>query len=132
MNNHIDLLRPGHITQENVESIRLSLKRVAGEIEISALGQFLLHYAPRSTMRLDVRHPEQNENYLGFGAISGDLNLSLRKDLSEAAANLFSYLHRLDIQNRPIVVAPIPSKGIGYAINDRLRRASAHKTAHSI
>jgi len=132
MNNHIDLLRPGHITQENVESLlRLPLKRVTDEVEISAPGQLPLHYAPRSIMRLDVRHPEQDENHLGFGEIPGDLNLSPSGDLIEAAANLFSYLHRLDVQSRPIAVAPIPSKGIGYAINDRLRRASAHKTAYS-
>jgi L-threonylcarbamoyladenylate synthase len=52
--------------------------------------------------------------------------LSRRGDLVEAAANLFAMLRRLD---RPcfagIAVMPIPERGLGRAINDRLRRAAA-------
>jgi len=46
--------------------------------------------------------------------------------LTEAAANLFDHLRRLDA-GRParIAVAPIPETGLGEAINDRLRRAAA-------
>ena len=62
---------------------------------------------------------------LGFGEIAGDLNLSALGDTSEAAANLFDYMHRLDALNKPIAVAPIPEAGLGRAINDRLRRAAA-------
>jgi L-threonylcarbamoyladenylate synthase len=44
----------------------------------------------------------------------------------EAAANLFAALRALD---RPevagIAVMPIPERGLGVAINDRLRRAAA-------
>jgi L-threonylcarbamoyladenylate synthase len=54
------------------------------------------------------------------------LCLSQSGDLAEAAANLFLMLRRLD---RPeftaIAVMPIPDKGLGRAINDRLRRAAA-------
>jgi L-threonylcarbamoyladenylate synthase len=54
------------------------------------------------------------------------LNLSPRGDLTEAAANLYAYLRRLD---RPgmngIAVMPIPDHDLGAAINDRLRRAAA-------
>jgi L-threonylcarbamoyladenylate synthase len=53
-------------------------------------------------------------------------NLSLGGDLVEAAANLFAMLRSLD---RPglagIAVMPIPDRGLGRAINDRLRRAAA-------
>ena len=45
--------------------------------------------------------------------------------LIEAAANLFGYLRQLDEQGKPIAVAPIPSEGLGLAINDRLDRAAA-------
>ena len=45
---------------------------------------------------------------------------------SEAAANLFGHLHRLDnIGAQKIAVSPIPDHGLGLAINDRLRRAAA-------
>ena len=47
-------------------------------------------------------------------------------DLKEAAANLFSYLSRLDASGaRAIAVMAIPERGLGRAINDRLRRAAA-------
>jgi len=54
------------------------------------------------------------------------LNLSPAGDLTEAAAHLFAYLHRLDaLEVRAIAVMPIPETGLGAAINDRLRRAAA-------
>jgi len=43
----------------------------------------------------------------------------------EAARNLFAMLHELDAAAAAIAVAPIPSTGLGEAINDRLRRAAA-------
>jgi L-threonylcarbamoyladenylate synthase len=53
------------------------------------------------------------------------MNLSARGDLNEAAANLFGYLRSLDARAaRSIAVMPIPSHGLGEAINDRLRRAA--------
>ena len=53
-------------------------------------------------------------------------NLSPSGDLTEAAANLFAAMRHLDDQ-RPatIAIAPIPMRGLGEAINDRLRRAAA-------
>ena len=57
--------------------------------------------------------------------MKSDLNLSETGDLTEAAANLFDYLHRLDESGKPIAVAPIPMTGLGVAINDRLSRAAA-------
>ncbi len=63
---------------------------------------------------------------LGFASISGDLNLSPSGDLREAAATLFDHLRTLDAGGAArIAVAPIPMKGLGVAINDRLRRAVA-------
>ncbi|MCE8471165.1 translation factor Sua5, partial [Rhodovulum sulfidophilum] len=56
------------------------------------------------------------------------LNLSPSGDLVEAAAALFHALRQLDARAAPsevIAVAPIPEKGLGRAINDRLRRAAA-------
>jgi L-threonylcarbamoyladenylate synthase len=62
---------------------------------------------------------------MGFGPTSCDDNLSVMGDLVEAASNLFEALHRADASPaRRIAVTPIPSCGIGLAINDRLRRAA--------
>ena len=58
------------------------------------------------------------------------LNLSARGDLVEAAANLFAHLRSLDTQGATaIAVAPIPDRGIGEAINDRLHHAAAPREA---
>jgi len=54
------------------------------------------------------------------------LNLSRSGNLTEAAANLFSYMRAMDEAGvSAIAVAPIPKKGLGEAINDRLTRAAA-------
>ncbi|HEY0852850.1 MAG TPA: Sua5 family C-terminal domain-containing protein, partial [Bradyrhizobium sp.] len=57
------------------------------------------------------------------------MNLSAKGDLDEAAANLFGYLRALDAKGATtIAVMPIPSEGLGEAINDRLRRAAVERT----
>ncbi len=95
-----------------------------------APGHAGLHYAPRTTVRLNAKHLDADEALLAFGPdeISGGataMNLSPTGDLVEAAANLFSYLRALDTKGaRAIAVMPVPDEGLGEAINDRLRRAA--------
>lgn len=62
------------------------------------------------------------------------LNLSPSGDLAEAAANLFAHLREIDAMATKsglecVAVAAIPEKGLGEAINDRLRRAAAPRPA---
>ena len=66
--------------------------------------------------------------FLGFGKLNFNhnpsLNLSKKGNLNEAAFNLFNFLRKLDKLNKNnISVYPIPKKGIGNAINERLARA---------
>ncbi len=125
------LLRPGGLAQDKIEQVlgqTLAARDTADPL--TAPGQLLSHYAPNAAVRLNATSPVNDEVMLGFGAMSydlkaGDLNLSPRGDLGEAAANLFGYLHRLDMLGAPIAVAPIPQQGLGVAINDRLHRAAA-------
>ena len=57
------------------------------------------------------------------------VNLSPKGDIREAAARLFSALRELDASGcESIAVMPIPDKGLGEAINDRLRRAAAPRS----
>jgi L-threonylcarbamoyladenylate synthase len=52
--------------------------------------------------------------------------LSVKGDLAEAAANLFSVLRELDQSDADLIIAEMfPQEGLGIAINDRLSRASA-------
>ncbi|MEM6410320.1 MAG: Sua5 family C-terminal domain-containing protein, partial [Pseudomonadota bacterium] len=90
----------------------------------SSPGQMSKHYAPKAKLRLNVENPSQDEAYLGFGDRKGMHSLSMSGDLIEAASNLFSMLRELDKSYDRIAVAPIPDRGIGLAINDRLARAA--------
>ncbi len=126
------LLRPGGIAAEEVEQVLgAPLQRPAAVQERpNAPGQLASHYAPRAKLRLNAERPEPGEMFLAFGPdaphdVPG-LNLSPSGDLKEAAQNLYAYLHILDATGvESIAVAPIPSEGLGEAINDRLRRAAA-------
>jgi len=120
------LLRPGGIAAEDIEralGVSLQLRDNAGAL--TAPGQMASHYAPGAPVRLNASAARPGELMLGFGPMSCDLNLSGKGDLTEAAANLFDHLHRLDARGKPIAVAPVPDHGLGRAINDRLRRAAA-------
>ena len=95
-----------------------------------APGQLASHYAPRAELRLDADAARPGEALLAFGpgrrAAGTLLNLSEQGDLTEAAANLYAMLRRLDASGATtIAVEPIPRHGIGEAIDDRLRRAAA-------
>ncbi|RME68667.1 MAG: translation factor Sua5, partial [Alphaproteobacteria bacterium] len=95
---------------------------------VKSPGQLASHYAPTAPLRMNATACGRDEALLGFGDVAGTLNLSPSGDLVEAAANLFAMLRALDAR-RPhaIAVAPIPDRGLGKAINDRLMRAAAAK-----
>lgn len=118
------LLRPGAIARDDIEAVSGPLQKAGANIQ--SPGQMESHYAPDATLRLNASTVEQGEALLGFGPSSdATLNLSIRGDLKEAAANLFAMLRELDKNARRIAVMPIPDTGLGEAINDRLRRAAA-------
>jgi L-threonylcarbamoyladenylate synthase len=127
------VLRPGAVTSEDLE-------RLLGPLALGSVsegghrspGQIASHYAPRLPVRLDVTGaPRPGEALLAFGpavpkGYAETLNLSAIGDLAEAAANLFAMLRALDkAAHEGIAVMPVPERGLGRAINDRLRRAAA-------
>ncbi len=133
------LLRPGGLPREEIERVLgkpLARPPQDGGNETGqplAPGMLASHYAPRTPVRLGARRVEDGEALLAFGpdrvagmeAATAVMNLSSRGDLAEAAANLFGYLRELDAKAaRTIAVMPVPSHGLGEAINDRLRRAA--------
>jgi L-threonylcarbamoyladenylate synthase len=133
----IALLRPGAIAREAIESALGSPIELGGgsRVKPNAPGQLMSHYAPNAELRLaaaDVRADEAALDFAGLlkdSAARARLDLSPRGDLVEAASHLFSYLRALDAGGAArIAVAPIPTDGLGAAINDRLRRAAAPRT----
>ncbi len=129
------ILRPGGICEEDLAAVIGPLRSMpAGGNAPRSPGMLEHHYAPEVALRMDAREVRADEALLAFGPeplAGGALiaNLSPSADLSEAAANLFAMLRRLD---RPdlagIAVMPIPNHGLGCAINDRLRRAAAPRS----
>ncbi|MBZ9674191.1 L-threonylcarbamoyladenylate synthase [Mesorhizobium sp. ES1-1] len=128
------LLRPGGIAAGEIEAaVGMALLR-GGSAGIEAPGMLASHYAPDAAVRLDARTVAQDEALLGFGDRRAEgwqhaaafRNLSQSGDLREAATNLFAHMQELDrVGARAIAVEPIPSDGLGEAINDRLSRAAA-------
>ncbi|MET0444005.1 MAG: L-threonylcarbamoyladenylate synthase [Pseudorhodoplanes sp.] len=133
------LLRPGGLPREAIE--RVLGMALAGMPEDPdndtsqplAPGMLASHYAPRTPVRLLAEDVKPGEALLAYGPTSPPgmenakavMNLSESGDLGEAAANLFSYLRALDAKGaQGIAVMPVPSHGLGEAINDRLRRAA--------
>jgi L-threonylcarbamoyladenylate synthase len=128
-----ELLRPGGIARAAIEAVLG--RRLAAQSSVDAPrapGMLASHYAPRAHLRLEATSLEPGEAGLDFGGRFGKsahvLDLSPRRDLIEAAANLFRHLRSLDRDGHAtIAVAPIPATGLGEAINDRLRRAAARR-----
>ncbi|MAI29639.1 MAG: threonylcarbamoyl-AMP synthase [Rickettsiales bacterium] len=126
------LLRPGLISSEEIEK-NLKVKFLMdNNIIIESPGQLLRHYSPNSKLIINSTLPQDNDAFLTFKNIKPDkkfsgiqLNLSKKGNLEEVASNLFKMLRKVDKKNpNKIVVAPIPDKGVGRAINNRLQRAS--------
>ena len=130
------VLRPGGVTREAIEAVLgRSLGSPAADGPMVAPGMLRSHYAPRAAVRLDAVALEDGEAGLDFGGRLTSrgrlvLDLSARRDLTEAAANLFTFLRRLDEGLGGvgmIAVATIPTEGLGEAIADRLARAAAER-----
>jgi L-threonylcarbamoyladenylate synthase len=127
------MLRPGGVTAEDIarvtgQPIERSLHAQAKPL---SPGQLASHYAPRADVRLEATSIAAGEALLAFGSDVPEhdgpsVNLSVRGDLKEAAANFFAALRTLDASGAAtIAVMPIPRTGLGEAINDRLQRAAA-------
>jgi L-threonylcarbamoyladenylate synthase len=132
------LLRSGAITLEALEAV-LGRVRVATDAPLpTAPGQLPRHYAPRTPLRLidapgDVPPaaragaallaPGPVADTAGFAHVE---SLAADGDLLVAATRLFAALRGLDAGGYARVYAlRVPEAGIGRAIMDRLRRASA-------
>ncbi len=136
------IVRPGAISAEDLQEYLGDVVYDFGNHDApKSPGQLLKHYAPSIPVRLNAVDVAPEEGLLAFGStkfmgvkgggFAKDLgdekfrNLSESGDVHEAAAHLFSMLRDLDNPaNVGIAVMQVPDKGLGIAINDRLRRAA--------
>jgi L-threonylcarbamoyladenylate synthase len=128
------LLRPGGTTLEAIEAeVGPIVQRSSSNGVLRSPGMMPSHYAPSLPLRLNATSVSLDEALLAFGTpLPGagvTFDLSASGDPIEAAARLFVGLRELDAVSpahgcKRIAVMPVPSAGLGYAINDRLRRAA--------
>jgi len=96
-----------------------------------APGQSHLHYSPGIPLRMNIIKPKNNEAFILFKKRKKKLKdyfyLTFSNNLDEAAKNLYSCLRNIKNKGyKSIAVEKIPNKGLGKAINDRLKRASSY------
>ena len=124
------ILRPGYITPEKISKIlRKKIKINQKGKKIKGPGQLKSHYSPGIPVKIGKKTPKKEDAVIGFGKRfkirKNHFNLSNKDNLNEAANNLYRTLRKIKNSGfKSIVVNKIPNKGIGIAINDRLKRAS--------
>ena len=69
-------LRPGPVTHEALSEVLGAENESYGARGIEAPGQLASHYAPGKPVRLGASSAASDEFLIGFGALSGDYNLS--------------------------------------------------------
>lgn len=127
------LLRPGALAADAIAAVAgMTVTRSKADPTAPiAPGQLVSHYAPVAAVRLNAVSVAEGEALLAFGPVMPPtrgpvINLSAKGDLIEAAHALFGALRALDASGvATIAVMPIPSTGLGEAINDRLARSAA-------
>ncbi len=135
----ICIYRLGGLTLEAIENcvgnVKLSINNSSNP---KAPGQLKSHYSPKkplllgSVTELLKKYTNKKVGVICFGdepLKTNNLtiyNLSKRKNINEAALNLFKFLRQADEDTLEILVAELlPEEGLGMAINDRLKRASS-------
>ncbi len=134
----IKILRSGPVTKEDLAKFGEVVFEKAGAVP-NAPGQLKTHYAPATPLQLvgDARDfvPAYGQR---CGLLAWNLSapaetfasieiLSPAQNAREAAARLFAALRRLDEAGLDLIVAErVPEEGLGIAIMDRLRKASAN------
>lgn len=130
------LLREGGVTAEQIAEVAGSpIESASAGTKKASPGMLEAHYAPSVPLILAPTGtiPRAGDALLTFGPVDPAFDeaaeivetLSEAGHLTEAAANLYGAMRRLDA-TRPsrIMAHMVPDKGLGRAINDRLRRAA--------
>lgn len=137
------ILRYGGLSQERIEDfLKTKIQAKTSSSKPSAPGMIEAHYSPGYPVKLmsDSNNLKLDEftlddAILNFSSYRSDfprerqLILSKGGDLNEAASKLFASLRELGaLKPKCIWAETVPHKGLGRAINDRLKRAAA--TSH--
>lgn len=133
------ILRSGPVTAEDLRPFAKTVANASRSRMPEGPGQLKSHYAPKTPMKLlqpDERPVGNAKGRIGLLAWCSDDDakgfkaveiLSRNGDMRAAAASLFAKLRTLDSAGLELIVAePVPEEGLGFAINDRLRKAAGN------
>jgi len=133
------IYRKGGLSVEAIEEMvgKVTIREHSSSNPL-APGMLKSHYAPRTPLvignlyELHARFKEKRIAVLALSHGLADIEpanqfiLSTSGNLGEAARNLFAGMRYLDAIDAELIIAELmPEKGLGRAVNDRLRRAAA-------
>ncbi len=120
----IFVLRHGFVTKEEIEAVSgkevTEIKESASKI--SSPGMLKSHYAPLTPLYFtdNIEYFKNKESSVGI------IDLTVYGNLREAALNLFADLRAADEKGYDFIVTKyVENKGLGRAVNDRLKKASS-------
>lgn len=131
------LLRPGALTIEEIERVIGKIDIFPQPLKVLSPGMIQKHYAPCLPLYLFEGELEELltlelKEYIILAPFplsrrsTNIMVLSNRGDLKEVASNLFTFLRTVErLSFRGIIALPVEEKGLGYAIMDRLKKASS-------
>ena len=120
------ILRPGIISPSEIKKVLKTNFSNKGN-KIKSPGMLKKHYSPGIPVIFRKKKPSnKNHAYIVFGKINKKaknyFNLSKNGNLKEAAANLYKTMREIKKRGfKKIFISRIPNKGVGIAINDRLK-----------
>ena len=99
------------------------------KIKIKAPGSLKKHYSPGIPIKLNQTKIIKNQAFITFGKKFKEqkniFNLSKNSNLNEAAKNLYKIFRKIKkLKYKKINIIRIPRRGIGIAINDRIKHAA--------
>ncbi|MEX0725435.1 MAG: L-threonylcarbamoyladenylate synthase [Planctomycetaceae bacterium] len=139
------LLRFGGLPLEELEAligpVRTQTNHAASDSKNAPAGPGMLskHYAPNTRLMIVDEVPTSIPPRCGLlswrpvdegsqGKFQLVETLSAQGDLTEATANFYAALRRLDAQQLDVILAiQFPEEGLGRALNDRLQRAAVRE-----
>ena len=129
------ILRLGGLSVEDIETVVGKVKvNTSSSSKPSAPGMLITHYSPSKKVvigNMELLIEKYQAEKIGILSFSNkylsypNFVLSERANINEAAMNLFTGLRWFENKDINLVITEkVPDKGLGKAINDRLKRAS--------
>ncbi|MCU0320841.1 MAG: L-threonylcarbamoyladenylate synthase [Chitinophagaceae bacterium] len=135
------IYRLGSISKEAIEAItgQCLLKNEINHVAPVSPGMIQYHYSPNTplilTQSVEATVQSLKKKKIGLISFSNQYNaipvhrtiiLSKKKNVVEAAKNIYAALHTMDdFKLDVIIVEQLPNKGIGIAVNEKLEKAAA-------